>query len=564
MKHRGSGRRRFAALPLALGAILLLPLVAAAHPLGNFTINHYAGIRVSADRVDLDVVIDQAEIPAFQERLRLDVDDDGDVSDSEADQQRGPECLALAGMLSLTIDGRPVDLRLSAAGLSFPGGAGGLPTLRLVCGFSADLPGGVEPAAVARFVDASYPERIGWREIVIAGDGVIVTAPDGSVLPGASRSERLTAYPADLLTQPLDVRELSWTMAAGGPRLAPYAAADASPVGPDGSPATPVPDASPAAGPGTSAGPEPVGIGGGGAPLGGDPPGGILGAVPGGVGAEIPAIFQTADLSPLVLLLALLTAAALGAGHALTPGHGKTLMAAYLVGTRGTPLHAAGLGLSVTVSHTLGILILALLVTGSQQLLPTEVVVRATPVIAAATIVAIGAWMLVAEIRRRRMAAAMAANHPHGDGDDHAPDHQRDDDHGHGATHDHGVHSHGGVTHSHLPAAGTTITWRSLFALGLAGGLIPSVNALLILLGTIAAGRPSFGIVLVVAFGLGMAVVMTGVGLVMVFARTRLDRLPSASNLGRAAVHAPLLAAVFVFGLGVWLSRQALFGTPVF
>jgi ABC-type nickel/cobalt efflux system permease component RcnA len=232
-------------------------------------------------------------------------------------------------------------------------------------------------------------------------------------------------------------------------------------------------------------------------------------------------------------------------------------MAAYLVGTRGTPLHAVGLGLSVTASHTLGILVLAALVAGSGQLLPTDVVVRATPVIAAATIVGIGAWMLIAEVRRRRVAQSGNRDEIGGHERDHG-DHGHDHgDHGH-------EHAHGGIVHSHLPPAGTTITWRSLFALGLAGGLIPSVNALLILLGTMAAGRPAFGVVLVVAFGLGMALVMTGVGLAMVFARSRLDRLPSASGLGRAAVHAPLVAAVFVFGLGIWLTQQAVFGAPVF
>ena len=190
--------------------------------------------------------------------------------------------------------------------------------------------------------------------------------------------------------------------------------------------------------------------------------------------------------------------------------------------------------------------------------------VRATPVIAAATIVAIGGWMLLGEIRRRRAMATLVSAHDH----DHGYAHDHAHDHPHGNTHDdalpEGSHRHAGVVHSHVPASGTAITWRSLFALGLAGGLIPSVSALLILLGTIAAGRAAFGVVLVVAFGLGMALVMTGVGLAMVFARSRLDRLPAASGLGRAAVHAPLLAAVFVFGLGLWLTQQALFGAPVF
>ena len=108
------------------------------------------------------------------------------------------------------------------------------------------------------------------------------------------------------------------------------------------------------------------------------------GTVPGGVGGgDLPSIFRTADISPVVLLVSILTAAALGAGHALTPGHGKTLMAAYLVGTRGTPLHAAGLGLSVTVSHTLGILVLAALIVGAEGVLSPDLVVTSAPVVAA-------------------------------------------------------------------------------------------------------------------------------------------------------------------------------------
>lgn len=107
------------------------------------------------------------------------------------------------------------------------------------------------------------------------------------------------------------------------------------------------------------------------------------------------------------------------------------------------------------------------------------------------------------------------------------------------------------------------MSWRGLFVLGLAGGLIPSTSALLILLGSIAAGRPAFGLVLVVAFGLGMAAVMTGVGLAMTVARTRLDRMPRRSGLGRLAAGAPLLASVAVLGLGLVLTWSAVAGTPV-
>jgi nickel/cobalt transporter (NicO) family protein len=109
---------------------------------------------------------------------------------------------------------------------------------------------------------------------------------------------------------------------------------------------------------------------------------------------------------------------------------------------------------------------------------------------------------------------------------------------------------------------GTSISWRSLFALGLAGGLIPSTSALLILLGSIAAGRPAYGFGLVVAFGLGMAVVMAGIGLVTVLARDRLDRLPAVGGLARIRAAVPLVAAVLVFGFGLYLTAQAISGAP--
>jgi ABC-type nickel/cobalt efflux system permease component RcnA len=240
-------------------------------------------------------------------------------------------------------------------------------------------------------------------------------------------------------------------------------------------------------------------------------------------------------------------------------------MAAYLVGTRGTALHAAGLGLSVTVSHTLGILVLAALVVGAGAALPPDLVVRWLPAVAAATIVAIGAWMLATEVLRRRgRSRGGAHDHPHAGhgppGDGHASHGPPGDGHaGHSHGHD---HPHDLVTHAHAPEPGTTITWRSLFALGLAGGLVPSTSALVILLGTIAAGRPAFGLVLVVAFGLGMALVMGGIGLALVLARDRLERLTAGSRLGALSAWAPLAAACVVLGLGLWLTGQALLARP--
>jgi len=544
-------RLRGLAAFIGVAAALVIPALAAAHPLGNFTINHYAGLRVEPDRILLDVVIDEAEIPTFQARLDFDTDSDGEVSDDETDAGRATACEALEPSLALSVDGARQSLRLDEAGLAFPSGVGGLNTMRIVCGYSVAFDRPIAAGARIDLAETSDADRLGWREIVAEGSGVTLAPVAGSpAIRSTTASDRLRAYPTNLLTQALADTAAAVIVTPGGPPLPAFDIPDASPLTVAG--AGEVASAPAAPGVPVAAAPAIVVA----VPA--------VGSVPGGVtGTDLPSIFRTTDLSPIVLLISILTAGALGAGHALTPGHGKTLMAAYLVGTRGTPLHAAGLGLSVTVSHTMGILVLAAVVVGAQGFLPPDTVVRSAPVIAAISIVAIGGWMLLGEGRRRWRRRAATADH------DHDHDHEVGHEHDHG--HDHtaepvaaGEHSHGGITHSHLPPAGTTISWRSLFILGLAGGLIPSTSALLILLGSIAAGRPAFGFVLVVAFGLGMALVMGGIGLALVLARGRLDRVDAGSPIGRASSFVPLAAACLVFGLGLYLTIQAVAGNTTF
>jgi hypothetical protein len=174
-----------------------LPAVVLAHPLGNFTINHYAGITVGRDRVQLDVVIDMAEIPAFQERLKIDANGDGDVSDGEALAAAPIECATEAGALRLTVGGAPIVVdTASRAVITFPAGLGGLSTMRIECGYSAPLTTPLSGPTTITFSDTSYTDRIGWREVVPSGDGVAIGA-DG--LPTTSPSKRLTSYPVDLI-----------------------------------------------------------------------------------------------------------------------------------------------------------------------------------------------------------------------------------------------------------------------------------------------------------------------------------------------------------------------------
>ena len=425
-------RRWRSALLLGI-ALTLAPAAADAHPLGNFTINHYLGIVVRPDVVLLDYVVDMAEIPAFQERPAI-----------EADPARA--CRDLADGIRVRLDGRRLIATPTTDRLAFPPGQGGLDTLRLECGYRAEL-GTRASSPVLDVEDLNHADRIGWREIVARGEGTAL----GTTLPSESVTARLTVYPQSLVASPLDVR-------SGAARVM-LPTRDALPI------AIPAPD-------------DAVGV-----------------------------------------LAALLLALGLGAFHALTPGHGKTVLAAYLVGTRGTRRQALFLALSVALSHTAGVLGLAVLTLAGSAVLAPE---RAYPYLSTASgalVVALGAWMVGTRVRH-----AHAHRHAH--------EHER-------------------------PA--TALGWRSLAALGLAGGLVPSASALVLLLGAISLHRSELGLVLVLAFGVGMATVLVGVGQALVGARGLAERRLAEHGRFRAVVAAaPSLAAVTVLLLGLGMTAQSL------
>ena len=527
------GRRLGGALAAVVMAVLV-PAIALAHPLGNFTINHFAAIRIAPDRISLDVVIDRAEIPAFQEEQRLDMNGDGTVSPAELAAQREPECRTLAADLHLAVVGAAVAPELVAAGLTLPPGAGGLSTMRLVCEFEAPLGADIAAGTSVSFEDRSFAERIGWREIVVLGDGTTVSGAAAASSVGSSGpgvSNRLTSYPTDLLTQPLNERSSSFEVTPGGQSLPAWSAPDASALV----------QTAPHALPGTP-----------------------LAAVPGGIGENLAALVDVQDLTPLALLVSLAIAFALGMIHALSPGHGKTIMAAYLVGGRGSSRQAVGLGLTVTVSHTLGVLALAGITLAASSLLPPERLYPVLGVVSGGLVILIGGSLLWSRLRPFLMSQARGKGHEHGHRDDHEHPHGHDAAHGHGHAHGHEhPHPHG---HEHAPARGEAISWRGLLALGLSGGLVPSASALILLLGSIAAGRVGYGLVLVVGFGLGMAVVLAGVGLVLVHARAFVERRFSGGpmsvarfgRLDRVVVPVQVATAGLVVVLGIALTGQAL------
>ncbi|HSZ30927.1 MAG TPA: hypothetical protein VK784_14390, partial [Pseudonocardiaceae bacterium] len=197
-------------LPVMLSVTLSGGPVADAHPLGNFTVNHYDGLRLFPDRIELRAVIDAAEIPTLQDKAATDTDGDGTISASEAERHGRVECAALAGAATATVNGSPVRWRLAQSAVTYPPGQPPLPTSRVSCSLIA--PVNLHAAALVEFTDSFRADRIGWREITAIGEGLRVVS---STVAGASISDELRRYPNDLLSNPRDERSATVHVAPG-------------------------------------------------------------------------------------------------------------------------------------------------------------------------------------------------------------------------------------------------------------------------------------------------------------------------------------------------------------
>lgn len=516
-----------AALCLLLGATAA---AAEAHPLGNFSINHLTKVSVSRDRVDLRYILDQAEIPTFQER---------GVPPSEVLARKREE---VARGLTATLDGRPLPLRLTGNGaISHPPGQGGLPLTRVELRLTAPV------AGAHRIVlhDGTFPDRVGWKAIVAQpGRG---TAARSSA-PSGDPTNELRSYPTDMLQSPLNERVASFATAPGRSTLVA---------------------------------PREAGAGATTTNLGGD---------------GFAAVFASAAAGKGVLVLFLLAAFAWGAIHALSPGHGKTMVAAYLVGTRGTPRHAMALGAITTITHTIGVFALGGVTLVLARYVLPEQLYPWLSLVSGLMVVAIGAVALRSRLRWRRAQSRPVAavpsppEHAHNDAHEHAlassthedvgfhhthgtaddeEGHSHSDgssahgqshghgDHGHDHSHEHADHSHGhshgaGHHHHHPPEH---VTWRALVGMGASAGLIPCPSALVVLLGAIAQHQVALGLILILSFSLGLAATLTGLGLAVVWARRATARL---SFTGPLVTALPALSTALIIGLGLLLTARAI------
>jgi len=460
--------KRFVVL-LVVAAALIWAAAAPAHPLGNFTINHYSRVQPSGDRVYVLYVLDMAEIPAFRARQTMTSLRDYATSTS---REIGHE-------VQLDVAGKRLPLTPLRHAIALPPGIGGLKTLRLeIVLRSPRIDRGKSPLALS-YRDGTFSGRIGWKEVVVvpAGDASIVS----SSAPSQSISHELLAYPKNLLQSPSDVTS-----------------ATASFV------------------PGTGAGPVPqfpsrtalvrrVAVR--------TPPDGAFAS-----------LIARKKLGPGFVLLSLLVALFWGAAHAFSPGHGKAIVAGYLVGTRGRMRDAVLLGLIVTATHTSGVFALGGVTLLLSAFIVPEQLYPWLNLVSALLVVGVGLGILRWRLRTWRRGLP----HPH---------------HHHDHPHDHG-HSRGQESERRA----------GLLGIGISAGIIPCPTALVVLLAAISLQRVGYGLLLIVAFSVGLAVAVTSIGLVAVLARRTFSRVSFDGALVRAL---PAVSALVVLGLGLVMTLRA-------
>jgi len=567
---------------LCPAALLAIAGLALAHPMGNLSVNHYARLEPGSKGMNVTYVLDLAELPTFELMQSWNAPRDAtkDVLEAKAKTQAAE----WMSNLSFTEAGKPLTAKILSTNLSVLDGAGNLPVFRVETKLFV-------PAAGGRFEyeDHNYATRAGWREIVIApGPGADVSkASNGDT----DISRALTSYPQDPTKAPPQYTKawLEWhplpdtVSQTEKPVIVALAAPPPAPVAsqPTGSEAR---DSRP---------PEPQ----------------SLGTVK--RDDAISRILRRGTLSGPILLTLLALAFWFGALHALEPGHGKTMVAAYLVGSRGTPKHAALLGATVTFTHTISVFILGLATMFLSRYVMPDRISKILGIISGLSIIWIGAMLLWkrsrglshahdhdhhhdhhhdhphthshehehahAHVHDHQHAHLHEHTHPHEHGHhhdyDHGHDHHHGHDHDHSHTHDHDhhhhphehphhhgplTHTHDGHTHTHLPPEDISV--GSLIALGASGGLVPCPSALILLLSAISIGRVGLGMVLLLAFSLGLAIVLTATGMLVLYAR---NLLPEKKRTDNAFFrYMPVISAAAILLIGVLMTGVSLGWVP--
>ena len=606
---------------------------AAAHPMGNFSINHYARFEAQKSELKLRYVLDFAEIPAADQMAKLDTNVDNVVSASEKTAYLNSVVPQFLRDLSLQIDGNAIALTARESDLEVLPGAGGLPTLLIRIDTAAALPAGERANVI--YEDSNFAGRTGWKEIIAVADSTrsLVGSDAGTV----DQSRELTIFPVNAGVVPPRQTSARFTVALAGVGAASGATGEAQ-----------------------------------------TPPLALANDTKTNTNTPQNRFTQSIaeNMTPVKIIWGLLFAFAFGAVHALSPGHGKTMVAAYLVGSRGTPRHAFLLGVVVTITHTFGVFALGFaLLFASRYVLP-EKLFPALSALSGLLIFGVGLWLFmsrwqgVQHVRQSKGAHSHDGHphshdgnahahsheghahshgdsehphshgdsehphshgdsehphshddsehphshddnehshahgdehshedsehphshthdvgHSHGDGhphshdgdehphahdehshahdDEHSHSHSHDEEHAHDHSHEHShgvhVHSHGGRAHSHAVPDGP-ISLKTLVALGISGGIVPCPEALVVLLAAIRLHRIGYGLILIVAFSLGLAAALIAIGMLVVSARQRLTRFNALGEDSALVRYLPLGSAAIITLIGAALTLQATLG----
>jgi ABC-type nickel/cobalt efflux system permease component RcnA len=457
-------RKQIICLVILLIAAAAAAQKVAAHPLGNFSINQFSRLEIEKSQVKVRAVLDMAEIPTFQASAEIDTDRDGTLSGGEVKAYAEKITPGYMANLSLTVNGVPVRLDPTVESAGLQAGSGNLPVLRIVWDSIGELPGLAATNRV-QFENKNNSERIGWNEIVVHRTGGINVFDSTGY--GSGVTDELKAYPQENLSAPLVERAVEFSFSS---QPSPE---NAKPLqNRDGHLAAPIEK-------------------------------------------DAFAELINREMTVSLLLAGLFLAFGFGAMHALSPGHGKTVVGAYLVGSRGTVKHAVFLGLTVTVTHTISVFALGFIMLFASNFILPERLMPFLSFVSGLLVFFIGISLF-----KDRLFGALGWNsnvhhhdHSRGGGDAHFHDQDAADsgEHAHGGL----THTHGGSTHTHVPP--NDVSWRSLLGLGISGGLLPCPSALVLMLSAINLNRIGYGIVLTLVFSFGLAATLTAVGLIFLY-----------------------------------------------
>jgi nickel/cobalt exporter len=492
----------------------LAAIVLTAHPMGNFSVSHFTRFDVEKKTIRITYVLDLAEIPTYQlmRDWNLDPSADAKIPQQTLNEKASQQASEWIKQLDFTSNGTPLTPKLETTQMKLSDGAGGMHVSRIESSLRLDNVQGK-----LAFEDRNYPDRAGWKEIVIASaDGTPIIQASHS---GTDRSKALTEYPTDpTLTPPQDLRaNIEWHVEA------PVIVTKIVPIQ---QPSAPVTQAST---PAPSTTPKPV-----------------AGEVT--KGDYLSRMLSQKDIPFNIMLIGLAVAFAFGALHAKSPGHGKTMVAAYLVGSRGTMKQAAFLGGMVTLTHTISVFILGLVTLAFAKYLAPEKLVTWLGVASGISIILIGATLFYKRLRTLSHAKAHSHVHHH--------HHDHDHDHAHPHTHDHDHdHDHGPNGHSHVPEG--EVSMKSLIALGASGGMVPCPSALVLLLISISLGHVGLGLLLLVSFSLGLAGVLMAIGMLVIYAKKWLPD-PVKASRHPAFRLIPVLSAFVIVCIGLVMTGVSL------